>query len=174
MSYPALINNVQVPSDLALYDGSGDPGILLDWQARAATNLCEYSQTQFDVLSDLGPVDVCLEATSPTPDTIFLEWCSRSYHSMPFLAPMPFETAPAINHTLDLLVKASLWTRSTFVDAGGGSGGDVCSVAPSACNPEADLNLVAAPVGNLTMVVAPDAVLTQTVAPIASLECKMP
>jgi hypothetical protein len=162
--------NTKDPINISLYEGSGDPGILLDWQSGSVAIACQFSDKNYHELYDAGPVDVALEATAPTPDTIFMDWNSRSYGSMPFYSPMDFESSPAINHTLDLKVKVSLWTNAILIEAGG----DACRVAPTACKPLALLELVAAPVATLIMAIIPDAPLTQNDAPVATLICKMP
>jgi hypothetical protein len=104
-----LAVNTKDPIDLSLYDGSGDPGILLDWQSGSVAIGCQFSDRNYHELYDSGPIDASLEATAPTPDTIFMDWNSRAYGSMPFYSPMDYEQAPVLNHTLDLRTKVILW-----------------------------------------------------------------
>jgi hypothetical protein len=169
-----LAVNTKDPVDLSFYDGSGDPGILLDWQSGSAAISCQFSEKNYHELYGSGPIDISLEATAPTPDTILMEWNSRVYGSMPFYSPMDYEQAPTLNHTLDLRVKVLLYSRATLIDAGGGSGGNVCQVIASACKPLADMELVAAPIVSLEMNEVPAAGIEIDDAPIAGMICKMP
>jgi hypothetical protein len=61
-----------------------------------------------------------------------------------------------------------------LIDAGGGSGGNVCQVLASACKPLAGIELVAAPIASLETNEVPAAGIEIDDAPIAGMICKMP
>ena len=162
-----------VPNDTRLYDDSVDISVLLDWQGRNWPTFSYFYDHRFYLDNYVNPSNFAERATQPSPDSVLIDFQSRSYACIPFLYPVDLESAPAVAHTTDFRIAVLIYTKETFVDPGGDGDGGTCRAAPVACTPLADLELAAAPIADIEMVLAPEANLEMNPTPVATLECRI-
>jgi hypothetical protein len=162
------------PNNVALYDNSVAPAILLDWDGFTRQTFTMFYERQYLENNGLNPISISLMATQPNPDTIFNDFVTAGFKIVSLISPVELESAAPIDHTSNLVALAVLWSKVTHVDpTGDANSGNACRASSVACSPEAAMEMISAPIAGIVMANTPVANIVQEDSPMAILVCRI-